>query len=192
MRDIRGLVFEPLRLLSDSKSKVAHLAAKSVCGTTVIVFYGCMSDAEYRMKLDDVRCLFSHLENTFDANEERPVSVIVVNCRSIKGKTWTTNVDIREFLKDNARIVDYWEELYYEFFQYEKTPLDHKYAPLSIVLIRGSDPERPSPDDCTQIRSTDVACKFYGARPGDVMRVTRACPANGRVIENRYVVDPDE
>jgi len=69
----------------------------------------------------------------------------------------------------------------------------HKLVPKHEILTKEEAEElqktyRIKPYQIPRIRSSDPAAKMIGARPGDIIRVTRDSPTAGRSIAYRYVV----
>ncbi len=71
----------------------------------------------------------------------------------------------------------------------------HMLVPKHEVLSKEEAQEvleryKISPHQLPFIKSSDSAAKAIGAKPGDILKITRKSPTAGRAIAYRYVVGP--
>ena len=69
----------------------------------------------------------------------------------------------------------------------------HKLVPKHEILSKEEAEEllkkyRIKPWQLPWIKASDVAAKMIGAKPGDVLKITRESPTAGRAVAYRYVV----
>lgn len=69
----------------------------------------------------------------------------------------------------------------------------HEIVPKHEILTKEEVDEllkryRIKPYQIPRIKASDPAAKMIGARPGDIIRITRKSPTAGRSVAYRYVV----